>query len=105
MCTVSNIGDQWKDQFPHKWPKFDPDIYRPAEVSRIEFEALRQEMLELKKLLKAAAEFDAKTGQPHCESDSKVALIKAVAKLVGVDLGNVFDQPAKTPKKGKEAKK
>lgn len=99
MCMVSNIGDGWKDQFPQKWPHWNPIPFSAPEVSRTEFEALRQEMLELKKLLQAAKKFDELTGQPHCEIDEKVALIKAIAKLVGVDLADVFEKPKKQPKK------
>lgn len=97
---VSNIGDGWKDQFPQKWPQFVPDpapppaqplvIRMPGEVSKADFDALRAEVLELKKLLEAAKAFDKATGQPHCEMDEKVNLIKAIAKMVGVDLGEVF---------------
>ncbi len=64
-------------------------------VSRAEFDALRREMEELKKLLTAAKQFDEATGQPDCEMDEKVTLIKAIAKLVGVDLGDVFGKDGK----------
>lgn len=98
MCMVSNIGDQWKDQFPEKWPQIPMyPVSLPAEVSRADFEALKKEVEELKKLLKAASDFDKATGQPHCELDDKVKLIKQIAKLVGVDLGDVFDE--EKPKK------
>lgn len=95
---VSNIGDQWKDQFPEKWPNFpqQPEPVKPLAwpfhngPTKEEFEALKKEMEELKKLLQAAKAFDEKTGQPHCEMDAKVQLIKDIAKLVGVDMGDVF---------------
>ena len=95
MCMVSNVGDGWAEKFPDKWPNINPPphsapfIIQP-EVSRAEFEALRKEMEELKKLLIAAKNFDKATGQPDCEMDEKVKLIKAIAKLVGVDMGDVF---------------
>lgn len=41
-------------------------------------------------MLKAAKAFDTATGQPDCEMDDKVKLIKEVAKMVGVDLGDIF---------------
>lgn len=94
MCTVSNIGDGWANKFPEKWPKWwpqQPPIVIPPDVTRDEVEALRREVRELKKLLEAAKKFDAATGQPDCEMAEKVKLIKAIAKLVGVDLGDVFD--------------
>jgi hypothetical protein len=96
---VSNIGDNFKDTFPNKWPQFVPDTWppqiTPPAVSKADFEALRREVQELKKLLIAANEFDKATGQPHCEMDEKVKLIKAIAKMVGVDLSEVFEDQEK----------
>lgn len=102
MCMVSNIGDQYKETFPQKWPNVWPHVnpqtppfpqaypvITPA-VTRQEFDALKAEVEELKKLLQAAKKFDDATGQPHCEMDEKVELIKRLAKIVGVDLGDVF---------------
>lgn len=99
MCMVSNVGDGWAENFPQKWPQFPEPI--PAEsapfinqgVSQADFDALRKEVQELKKLLEAARKFDAATGQPDCQMDEKVKLIKAIAKLVGVDMGDVFGAP------------
>lgn len=87
---VSNVGDGWAEKFPDKYPQFHPPHIYPAGVSQSDFDALRKEVKELKELLKAAKKFDAATGQPDCEMDEKVKLIKAIAKLVGVDLGEVF---------------
>jgi len=97
MCTVSMIGDQWQRDFAPRFPQkppYDPiDLtdYKLPEISRAEFEELKEEMRELKKLLLAAKEYDEKTGQPDCEADDKVALIKAVAEAVGVDFDSVFE--------------
>lgn len=108
---VSNIGDGFGETFPQKWPKvwphITPDNPPPTPhvliqqgVSQADFDALKREVQELKKLLQAAKKFDELTGQPHCEIDAKVDLIKKIAKLVGVDLGDVFEQP-KLPKNKK----
>lgn len=59
-------------------------------ISREEFDALRCEVEELKALLLAAKAFDEATGQPDCEMDEKVELIKRVAEAVGVDLEDLF---------------
>lgn len=61
-----------------------------ARLTKKEFEALRKEIEELKKLLLAAKAFDEATGQPDCEMDEKVALIRQIADLVGVDVDEVF---------------
>lgn len=95
MCMVSNIGDDWAGKFPQKFPQFDPPpmsapFIIPSQVSRAEFDALKKEMEELKKLLLAAKKFDQATGQPDCEMEQKVKLIKAIAEMVGVDLTDVF---------------
>ncbi len=96
MCMVSAVGDNFKDSFPNKWPQFNQPFPAP-EVSRADLDALRKEMAELKKLLSAAKKFDDSTGQPHCEMDEKVDLIKKLAALVGVDLEDVFGKEPKTP--------
>ncbi len=101
MCTVSNIGTGWGGTFPGRYPWIQPYVppYTPIPVtipgvSKDEFDRLKREVLELRKLLAAAKAFDAATGQPDCEVDEKVALIKRIAEFVGVDLGDVFDGTA-----------
>lgn len=89
MCTVSMVGDGWRDQFPKRWPAVVPYSTQPA-ISRQEFDALKQEMEQLKLLIAAAKKFDEATGQPNCEMQEKVAMIKAIAKMVGVDMSDVF---------------
>lgn len=97
MCLVSMIGDDWNNNRPG-WPISLPDIDK---VTRAEFltykaeneaeiEKLKKEIESLKKLLKAAKIYDEETGQPDCEMDEKVAIIKKVAELVGVDLDDIF---------------
>ena len=100
MCVVSNVGDDWSKRWPNNpvnpWKDTNPwweqiGVPAPSPVSREEFDALKKEMEELKKLLKAAKEYDEKTGQPDCHMDEKVELIKKIAELVGVDLKGIFD--------------
>ncbi len=101
MCTVSNIGDDWGKRWPdnpvNPWKQL-PDVF--PQVSRAEFDALKREVEALRDLLKAAKIYDEKTGQPDCHMDDKVALIKKIAKVVGVDLGDVFAAPK--PKKSRK---
>lgn len=100
MCIVSNIGDGWRDTFPERYPWMQPYVQPlpltpiPVSipgVSKEEFDRLKREVEELRKLLSAAKAFDAATGQPNCEVDEKVALIKRIAEYVGVDLRDVLD--------------
>lgn len=95
MCMVSNIGDDWAGKFPKNWPQFNPPpITVPVGVPQSEFDALKAEVKELKKLLKAAKKFDAATGQPDCQMEEKIKLIRAIAKLVGVNLDEVLPKTA-----------
>jgi hypothetical protein len=63
-------------------------IFSP--VNREEFDALKRDVEEMKALLKRAKEYDERTGQADCENAEKVALIRKVAELVGVDLREVL---------------
>jgi hypothetical protein len=100
MCTVSNIGTGWGQTVPQTYPWLqsviqpnttpNPVTITTLGVSQAEFDKLKNEVEELKKLLTAAKAFDAATGQPDCEVDEKVALIRKIAEFVGVDLGDVL---------------
>lgn len=102
MCTVSNIGDGYKDNFAPRWPNvpiwptppvgvtYPAQPYFVPAVSKEEFDALKKEVEELKQLLKAAKKFDEETGQPDCHMDDKVDFIKKLAEYVGVDLEDIF---------------
>jgi len=90
MCTVSMVMDHYRDNYLERWPGMVPtQPFMPA-VSRDEFEALKREIEDMKKLLIRAKEYDERNGEPDCEMDEKVALIKQIAKFVGVDLDSVL---------------
>jgi hypothetical protein len=90
MCTVSAVGDYWTRELPQRdyYPSIRPIIIDQTQpvISREEFDALKRDMEELKKLLRAAKEFDKKTGQPNCEMEEKIELMRRLAKIVGVEL-------------------
>lgn len=106
MCVVSMVGDHYNDKYklPDYWRDHFPSIPSPTtqpqqqipldfdKVSRQEFEALKKEVEEMKKLLERAAEYDRRNNEPHCEMEDKVALLKRVAEMVGVDLKDVFEE-------------
>lgn len=97
MCAVSMIGDYYREILPIRYPQFE---FYPATTettitvspspTREEFDALKKEVLEMKELLKRAKAYDEATGQEDCEQDEKIALLRKVADLVGVDLREVF---------------
>ena len=93
MCVVSNVTDYWQNQ-PAIKPFTVTDDYRKVldGVSRREFDELKRQVIELKELLVAAKKFDEKTGQPGCEMEDKVKLVKGVADALGVDMSKVFEQ-------------
>lgn len=97
MCVVSAIFDDWNRGVPGRFPDTFPStgtgtsgIIYPDEVSREEFDALRKEVEELKILVLAAKRFDESTDQPDCEMDEKIALLRQIAEMVGVDVDEVF---------------
>ena len=114
MCAVSNIGDDftkkwpnnpanpWKDiinpnpiyPMPGPWtPGGIPNSTQPFNsISREEFNALKKEIEELKKALLVAKKEDEAAGNPDCEMEDKVALLKKIAEVVGVDLSEIFDR-------------
>ena len=65
-------------------------INNPNSASKEDLEKLRQEVIEMKELLKRALKYDEDNKEPHCEMDDKVATLKKVAELVGVDLKDLL---------------
>lgn len=118
MCVVSMIGDSFRDRWepitPITWPTYpsspptsapnqDPNLHpnllpsaippiqiNGQPVTREEFEALRKEVDLMKDLLIRAKKYDEANGEPDCEIDEKVELLKKVAALFGVSLDEVF---------------
>lgn len=112
MCTVSMIFDEWNRRPNMPWGSpYDQHPFTPAPptslpnnfeevlnklqgeqlVTRKEFNALKQELESLKKLLIAAKQYDKESGQPDCEQADKAALLRQIAKLIGVDFEEVFN--------------
>jgi hypothetical protein len=97
MCVVSMVSDHyaekwrrlpWSEPFPViDWPH-SPQA--PLAVTREEFDALKRDVEGMKALLKRAKEYDERNGEPDCEVDEKMDLIRRVAAAVGVDLDDVI---------------
>ncbi len=88
MCAVSMIGEHYSDKYRQQWP----EIYQPGWAptftgpTREEFDKLRADVDEMLVLLRRAKLYDAANHEPDCETDEKMAVLRKVAKLVGVDL-------------------
>jgi hypothetical protein len=91
MCTLSMIMDDWNKQHPPVLPT-TTTWFPISEVSKEDFEALKAEVESLKKLLKAAKIYDEETGQPNCETESKIAAFKELANYLDIDLEDVFPE-------------
>jgi len=107
MCTISMIGDHYRDmwkpmpwypnvlpQVPAPMPQAPITITMPPEISRAEFDDLKRQVAEMKELLRRAKAYDEQNGEPECEIAEKMDLLRRVAKMVGVDLDDVI---GKTP--------
>lgn len=84
MCLVSVIADDFNRRHNINQPLFQPP------VGRSEFDALKKEVELLKEILQKAKEFDEQTGQPDCEKEEKIAMLKKIAEIVGVDLTDIL---------------
>lgn len=115
MCVFSAMGEHYRDKWnPEDWKKQYPQIPHPfqqpgntnlgdllhqynhqaqIDLLKKQLEELRKEVLEMKEILKVAKDYDERNNEPHCEMEEKVKLLKEVAKLVGVDLRDVFPEP------------
>ena len=93
MCVVSMIGDHFGDKWQNpngtgiSYPQIISD---PNSASKQDLEALRKEVLEMKELLKKAIEYDKKNNEPNCQIEDKIAILKKVAEIVGVDLKDIL---------------
>lgn len=101
MCVMCAVGEYWQQTLPDRTyfstieSRINPSITTILQpISREEFDALKHDVEELKKLLVAAKKYDDATGQPGCEHDDKIALIRKVAELVGVSMEDVFGRQA-----------
>jgi hypothetical protein len=82
------VGDHYRDRWTE--PKYYPIIQEPQYATREEIEALREEVLQMRQLLERALEYDRKNNEPECQLEEKIAMLKKVAEIVGVDLTDLI---------------
>lgn len=88
MCVVSFVGDHFND----KWKQLPYQQFFQSypQVSKEEFDKLKKEVEEMKQLLIKAKIYDEKNNEPNCEMEDKMAKLREIAKLVGIDLDDVL---------------
>lgn len=95
------IGDHYRDAWKERpWypnpfgtpaaPMPQQFIIQPPAISREEFDELKREVAEMKKLLIRAKEFDKRNNLADCETDDKMDILRRVAKMVGINLDDVI---------------
>lgn len=95
MCVVSTVGDFYNNRWiKQTWYPSNPPTapYAPIlpEITRAEFDNLRREVEEMKELLIRAKKYDEENGEPDCEMDDKLKVLRKVAEMVGIDLEDVL---------------
>jgi hypothetical protein len=98
MCVVSMIGDHYREKFtqPQQWPGIQPYLQPnqtfvlPPPITREEFDSLKKEVAEMQVLLRRAKLYDEQNGEPGCEMEEKMARLRRLAELVGVDLDSAL---------------
>lgn len=83
MCVYSMIGDHFNDKWQPIQQPFQTYIQG---VSQQEFDKLKDEVLEMKKLLERAIKYDKEHNEPSCQTEEKVKLLKEMAKVFGIEL-------------------
>lgn len=108
MCVYSMVMDDWnRRNGTAVEPLITGDYFKiftddsPAATKK-DLDELREEfrkeLRSLKKLLKAAAQYDEESGQPDCEQEEKIALIRKLAEGLGVDMEDCLPKkPTPTP--------
>lgn len=84
------VADHYKDMWQEKsWFPGQLGGGTVPAISRAEFDELKRQVSEMAELLKRAKAYDEKNNEPECELEEKVAILRKVAKLVGVDISAI----------------
>lgn len=89
MCSIIHRGSLWSKMGPLKTVTTTGSYLIP-EVSKLEFDQLKKEVIEMKELLRKAKIYDEENNEPDCEIETKMNFLREIAKLVGVELDDVL---------------
>ena len=90
MCVVSAVSDYYRhNTLPATSLDWSAAIANPLGY-QVQIDQMRKDIEALRQLLIAAQKYDKAVGEPHCEDPEKVALIRKIAEVVGVDLKGIF---------------
>jgi hypothetical protein len=89
------IGDHYRDKWRNLSGPYFPNTLQqwPTFPTRAEFDELKRQVEEMKELLKRAKKYDEDNGEPNCELDEKMAILRKVAEMVGISLDDVIGKP------------
>ncbi len=87
--TPSPIDHQPKKLPPPEVPVDWTKVF-PVQVPKEDFDKLKEDVEEMKELLRRAKIYDEVNGEPNCEIEDKMEFLKQVAKLVGINLDDVL---------------
>jgi hypothetical protein len=91
------IADDWNKKIMPNYPWADPLQYPYVPgPTKEEFEALKKELEELKERLKEGKKQDEEEGNPDCEMEEKIELLRQLGELMGVNLEEVFKDASQT---------
>lgn len=99
MCIYSAIGDYYDKNFQDNWPDIyrtvtqDSDAVTKADLEKLatkeDIARIEKTLVSIRELLKAAIKFDDETDQAHCENEDKVALLRKLGDVLGVDMRDI----------------
>jgi hypothetical protein len=99
MCASSMIMDSIGSDLTHRYGSvLGGGVYVPPSVADIahlqqQITALKAELEALKPLIEAAQKYDRATGQEECESEEKIAKLRKLCEVVGLDLSDILVIP------------
>lgn len=87
MCVVSMVTrDFYRDYIMPNAVPFPNATYYEKVVTRAEFEKLKEQFEQLAKDIAKAKQQDIDDGNPDCEKEESIELLKAIAEKLGVNL-------------------